>query len=63
MSSKILYSTRIKNPCCPIANRQRAERNTISRKKGINLIEPENEEGPYIPTENKLSLKKNPAAS
>jgi len=46
LTTKILYPTRIKKtPCSPITNLQRTKRNTISRKKGINYIEPENEGG------------------
>ena len=47
LTTKILYSTRIKNPCRHITDPQRTKRNTISRKKkGINHIEPEKDEAP-----------------
>ena len=44
LTTKIFHSIRIKNLCRPITNPLGAKRITISRKKGINNTEPENEE-------------------
>ena len=45
LTTKILYPTRIKDPCRPITKPQWTKRNTISRKKkGMNHIGSANEE-------------------